>query len=559
MYSKNWYISNYEERNKFDEFWNSFEIEVERARCKNLINNPIILILALVIFDCENRLPTRRIEFYEKCIKTFLTERELHRKAFVLSEKAKSILVMNLTLPKVAYYKFKKLKEDVGYKFNSDELINAINNAIEITDDIEWNAPVNQYSQYLIMRTELIHEIDENTFDFAHKTFFEYFLSIYFSKTSTTTTLISLLKEWIGDANYDELARLIVEVVIQNNDQRQVDAVMQYLFNALDRKTYINNIESRRILDVFCLLADLYEHNLIPPKYHKQYNQFILYNPQYIERVERNLIVWGERRKINRIKYDERCIAIDFCKELEANNLPDVVNSIIFLNNEYQRCLLELNSNPLLYHINSLFSLNRRQIHKSEEKNRKEYKIRELNYFLNDALSFTLSTPQIFLAILSIAIDIECYDCIDVLLNYSFKPNDETYLHIDPNTLIKLIKLSKESKAAFSLLLIVLTECLYEKTNSMFRFLFKVRIKGREPSGTLTEGDKTLLIKLWRSLNNSETFEDFRDAINNLNLYDASYDRIYNRTFSTYINYSKGIGDEEIEKYINDHEPLPIE
>ena len=112
----------------------------------------------------------------------------------------------------------------------------------------------------------------------------------------------------------------------------------------------------------------------------------------------------------------------------------------------------------MLYHINSLFSLNRRQIHKSEEKNRKEYKIRELNYFLNDALSFTLSTPQIFLAILSIAIDIECYDCIDVLLNYSFKPNDETYLHIDPNTLIKLIKLSKESKAGFSLLLIVLTE-----------------------------------------------------------------------------------------------------
>lgn len=67
QYSRNWFKSNYTTKN-FDEFWIKFRQEVERARCQNLICNPIILILALVIFDVEKSLPNRRVEFYRKCI-----------------------------------------------------------------------------------------------------------------------------------------------------------------------------------------------------------------------------------------------------------------------------------------------------------------------------------------------------------------------------------------------------------------------------------------------------------------------------------------------------------
>ena len=122
QYSKNWYNSYYDTQEDFDSFWNKFEKEIKRARCASIISNPIILILALVIFDVEKNLPTRRIEFYSKCIETFLTERENTKAAFKLEGKANSILAMNLTVPQIAYYKFEHLKKDIGYKFTFTEL-----------------------------------------------------------------------------------------------------------------------------------------------------------------------------------------------------------------------------------------------------------------------------------------------------------------------------------------------------------------------------------------------------------------------------------------------------
>lgn len=128
-------------------------------------------------------MPTRRIEFYQKCIETFLTERENRKGAYVLEDKTKSILSVNLTLPKIAYYKFEHLKDNVGYKFIYSELENAVYNSIGVTDILNWASAVKQYIEYLIERTELVQEIDENIYDFAHKTFYEYFLAFYFCKT----------------------------------------------------------------------------------------------------------------------------------------------------------------------------------------------------------------------------------------------------------------------------------------------------------------------------------------------------------------------------------------
>lgn len=52
-YSENWFKLYYNNLENFEEFWEKFEEEVKRARCENIISNPIILILALVIFDIE--------------------------------------------------------------------------------------------------------------------------------------------------------------------------------------------------------------------------------------------------------------------------------------------------------------------------------------------------------------------------------------------------------------------------------------------------------------------------------------------------------------------------
>lgn len=54
-YSENWFKLYYNNLENFEEFWEKFEEEVKRARCENIISNPIILILALVIFDIEKK------------------------------------------------------------------------------------------------------------------------------------------------------------------------------------------------------------------------------------------------------------------------------------------------------------------------------------------------------------------------------------------------------------------------------------------------------------------------------------------------------------------------
>ena len=119
-YSKNWYDNYYKDctEDTFEEFWEKFYSEAKKARCTDLIKNPIILILALVVFDVDENLPNKRIEFYRKCIKTFLFQREDRKAIRELSKNAKNILKMDTTLPGVAHYKYKKTLEDLAYKFN---------------------------------------------------------------------------------------------------------------------------------------------------------------------------------------------------------------------------------------------------------------------------------------------------------------------------------------------------------------------------------------------------------------------------------------------------------
>ena len=82
---------------------------------------------------------------------------------------------MNLTVPQIAYYKFEHLKKDIGYKFTFTELENAVYSAIGVTDRINWSVAVRNFIQYLVDRTELIQEKDENIYDLHTKRFMSIF------------------------------------------------------------------------------------------------------------------------------------------------------------------------------------------------------------------------------------------------------------------------------------------------------------------------------------------------------------------------------------------------
>ena len=534
-YSKNWYNSYYEDLDNFEDFWNNFYSEAQRARCYNLISNPIILVLALVIFDVEKNLPTRRIEFYQKCIETFLTERENRKAAFKLSEKTKSILAMNLTVPKIAFYKYNRVQETSGYRFNYSELQKAIMEAIDVEDEINWITSVNQFGQYLVERTELIREIDENNLDFAHKTFYEYFLAFYFSKMYESDDIVNLMYRWIGDANYDEMARLTIEAVIQNNEPKQHDKIINGLFDMLFDKIPKDK-ETPNKRDVFSVVADLYTHNLLQPKFHSKYNLFVLKNPQYVDYI--NFELRRNDIKTTAVLYDSKALFELFWKEIESEKCVEVLDCLKFLNNDFKKQVVAKDETGAFYRIIKLFSL------KNDIKKKNDPE-EEMHYFLNEGLEYTLNYPQVFVSILVLSLKCEERAELEKLMKYNFNPRDIFYYYTSPFIYFDLIDKSMDSNVYFALFLVSCIECTAKMANSLFEFAISNVVRKNND----TDGLRAKFCEhLWQILNYSNSYEEFKSQLINDGKYVSDYDDVYRRVFEHYVINEKGVHDEQLKK-----------
>lgn len=287
-YTFKWFKLNIPNKQDSGNKLSTFMSEVEKAKCLDLIRNPIILVLALIVFNSEHNLPHKRVEFYKKCIDTFLIEREKRKEAFDMKG-IECICGDNLILPRVSYYKFEKSIENKDYKLTNEELKLLIYKALEVTDKINWIDPINKFINYLVERTELIRLIDEDKFDFAHKTFSEFFLAVYFTKCVDIDILLGKLDDWIGDSNYDELANLIIEVVIEENVNIQHNMLLNYLFDSFFKYAILgyrlkdNKRESLGIdiaHDYLGILSKLFLSNSLLPKFIEKYHSLLLDYPE---------------------------------------------------------------------------------------------------------------------------------------------------------------------------------------------------------------------------------------------------------------------------------------
>ena len=71
--------------------------------------------------------------------------------------------------------------------------------------------------------------------------------------------------------------------------------------------------------DIFSIIVDLYNHNMIQPKFYMDYNNFILYNSNYVESFDRG-IVGQKMRSDKRVKYDIKAMAELFQKTFIDND-----------------------------------------------------------------------------------------------------------------------------------------------------------------------------------------------------------------------------------------------
>lgn len=554
-YSENWYCSYYQKKD-FKDFWDKFSKEVKRARCQNLVKNPIVLILALVIFDIEKNLPNRRVEFYKKCIETFLTVREDRKGAFILNEKAKNILGIDSVVPKIAFYKYLHITENMGYRFSYEELKKSVFNAIEVEDEINWGEAVKQYTVYLIDRTELIREIDEDVLDFAHKTFYEYFLAVYFTKEYENDNLIKLLQEWIGDSNNDELARLIIEVIIQKDDPKQHNAIINYLFDALQSEE-IDNWDNRT--DIFAIITDLYNHNMLQPKFHSRYNKTILFYPRYVETLT------GFRRRIYmelediHVRYDSNILAEMFYEEtLNNGKFGEVIDSLYYLNNEFRHNVVIKLNEEYVTQISELFSVIRNVYFEDNKKNIKKYKSRKidllLQYFLGDGMDFVLKYPQVYTSLINLVILSNEDMDISTLFNYQFMANRAFYYYCVPQALLEIVDNAIEEKEKLLLLLILIIHCSKKKANVLLGYLLSSGDRIKENNNLRVELIVDYAYFLWELLNKNDSFEKFKNVLIERNIYISEKENIYKTLYFNYRNEEMSIKNHRIQDFLEKYD-----
>lgn len=541
-YAEKWFCVNISkgEQNNLEDKVKFFLFEVDKAKCRTLISNPIILVLALIIFNIEQQLPHKRVEFYKKCIETFLIEREKRKEAFDFKG-IENIKGDDSILPKVAFYKFSNTIKNEEYKFTEDELKKLLLKSIDVIDKRNWIEPINRFATYLIERTELIKEVDEDRFDFAHKTFSEYFLAVYFVKCEETSQLMERLNEWIGDSNYDELANLIIEVVIKENVTVQHNTILNNLLNKFEEycklsyergknyKKYIYKAE-----DFLNILANLYLSNSLAPRFLEKYHYILMKYPDIVNRriYNENNIMYNKSLIVN--YYEEMCI-----NENEIDCLMRVLFGFrnVFSNNQ-DIDFSQLNETALKC-INLYNNLTNVNIHSINDK---------LKYFFNEKFEDFRSSGIVFLGVLNLILTANRIHDIDQyaikLCLFDFKRIGEFKNIIRPKMYFRLLNYCFNNCNMLALTMFAIVHCnMGNGYNSLIRFALDEKNCANIKEDKLIDSYYTVRnnARCLRDIfNKSNCFEEFEEKIRSTNLYSERYTNLYRIIFND-INNSNDI------------------
>ncbi|MBZ9570030.1 hypothetical protein KQY27_00485, partial [Methanobrevibacter sp. TMH8] len=507
-YTRNWIKVNNANAN-FDDFTKNFFAEVKRANCRSVIRNPIILVLALIIFDIGNNLPNRRVDFYKKCIDTFLEVRE-DRKAMLPDDKDfKNILGDNMVVPKIAHYKFIKQKNDMEYIFSEEELKISILKAIEVPDTRIWVHPANLFAKYLVNRTELIREVDEGKLDFTHKTFYEYFLAVYFAKEIDVNDIIIQLEKWIGDSNYNELAILIIEVIIENNEVKRHKSIIDYLFDTIERYYDDESFGVReKAIEYFIIIANLFNNNMLQPRFYERYHNLILFKSRLIHDAKRYAVINDSTVTIN---YNIDLIADLFHTYLrqDSQNNISLIGCFYYLSKETINKICKSDcSNELLNRIRDLSVIcNKSRIDKmdsyTESIMSKAYEA--LDYIEKNYRTLIANSPLIYLNVLNLLITQDHLESIAILKEYNFSSNPYFSYFINHHLLFEMAYRLFDSENNYLVFLIATIICTNFNTDQFLYFIIKNLIKRKySPFNYSIEKREKIInntLALWNILN----------------------------------------------------------
>lgn len=535
-------------KEQVDKFMN----EVNKARCLELINNPIMLVLSLIVFKVENKLPHAKIDFYKKCIKTFLTQREESKGAFDM-ELIANIYCGELVMPTIAYYKNENEKSNQDYKFSVEDIKTLTFKAIEIDgmQRTKWMYRVTKFVEYLKERTELIKEIDEGKNDFTHKSFQDYFLAVYYSRCIPHDELMLFIKSSIADASNHELAVLIIQYITKESIVEHRDDIIQYILEVLEN-TYSSTSGRRRrrrrkvqgwgiangtlSKGQHCLriLEELFSDNALPPKFHDKFISFYF--------------VCSDRLPINN-RYKDSIYLLDSFKsifsekflQIELKYRIEVLLNLVWSNGIVEELICNDKELGLLYKLLRIInpSLNKNHRHQKNvefyefiEFATKKYKniIQKHELLYYDLISFCVQEYE----------DKQKYDVIiDILLDLSIE-SCQSINYASTYELNSIVLVAADSPQNYALLLMVMPKSIrglktYIRSATRDYEMQKNREDSKELIDEYNKFKNILDEYVLGLIQPIESYNQFIDKLVNYNLYNEKYEENYKYAFKGFI------------------------
>ncbi|GGG65905.1 NACHT domain-containing protein [Paenibacillus radicis (ex Gao et al. 2016)] len=198
-------------------------LELKEDIDEELIANPLLLSLIMILYRNNGRLPHSKLEIYRSCTRT-LVEKWDEVKKLEIDIKVKNR--KDSIFANLAFWQYESLsrnKDNVGngnitYTLVKDEVSRIIQNKLKLTDDaFESSRWADEFLEYAKNRSLYF---DNN---FTHKTFLEYYTAFWIYQNSDLkgdfTQRNQIINQYIGNPYW----HIVIELLINLIDENQPD------------------------------------------------------------------------------------------------------------------------------------------------------------------------------------------------------------------------------------------------------------------------------------------------------------------------------------------------
>lgn len=227
-----WYDAKNLENNDKQEYLNLVENIFDLS--DDLISNPLLLTLIVILYRNNLKLPESKLEIYSSCTETLVSQWEDSKQLSIdidskLLKKRKSIFT-DLAFWQYEINSEKDLNEKLSFPFVKHKVAEIINNQLELEDD--WEAAMCYADNFLNYAEKRSIYFENN---FTHKTFLEYYtarwiFTNYYLKHQNRALFNELIVKYSSNSYWSVVLELLINMIDDiQNDNSELDNLFSFL------------------------------------------------------------------------------------------------------------------------------------------------------------------------------------------------------------------------------------------------------------------------------------------------------------------------------------------